>query len=42
MRAENDKLVAKIYGITSVELAHLLKSFKVMASKRLEYLTLLQ
>ena len=42
MRAENAKLVAKIYGITSVELAHLLKIFKVMASKGPEYLTILQ
>jgi len=42
LRAQNDKLVAKLYGITDTELAHLLRSFKVMASKRAEYLTLLQ
>jgi hypothetical protein len=41
MRAQNDKLVAKLYGITDTELAHLLRSFKVMASKRAEYMTLL-
>jgi type I restriction-modification system DNA methylase subunit len=42
LRAQNDKLVAKLYGITDSELAHLLQSFKVMANKRPEYLTLLQ
>lgn len=42
LRAQNDKLVAKLYGITDAELAHLLQSFKVMANKRPEYLTLLQ
>jgi hypothetical protein len=42
LRAQNDKLVAGLYGITDAELAHLLQSFKVMASKRAEYLTLLQ
>jgi hypothetical protein len=42
LRAQNDKLVAKLYGITDAELAHLLLSFKVMANKRPEYLTLLQ
>jgi hypothetical protein len=42
LRAQNDKLVAQLYGITNVELAHLLRSFKVMANKRAEYLTLLQ
>ncbi|MEO5607783.1 MAG: DNA methyltransferase, partial [Polaromonas sp.] len=41
LRAQNDKLVARLYGITDAELAHLLRSFKVMASKRPEYLTLL-
>ena len=41
LRAQNDKLVARLYGITGVELAHLLRSFKVMAGKRPEYLTLL-
>lgn len=42
LRAQNDKLVAKLYGITDAELTHLLQSFKVMAGKRAEYLTLLQ
>jgi len=42
LRAQNDKLVAKLYGITAAELAHLLKSFKVMTNKRPEYLTLFQ
>ncbi len=42
LRAQNDKLVAGLYGITDAELAHLLQSFKVMAGKRAEYLTLLQ
>ena len=42
LRAQNDKLVAGLYGITDTELAHLLQSFKVMASKRPEYLALLQ
>ena len=41
LRAQNDKLVARLYGITDSELAHLLRSFKVMANKRAEYLTLL-
>lgn len=41
LRAQNDQLVAKLYGISDAELSHLLKSFKVMASKRPEYLALL-
>ncbi|MGZ8257006.1 MAG: hypothetical protein ACXW1C_04000, partial [Gallionella sp.] len=41
LRAENDKLVATLYGITPAEFAHLLKSFKVLANKRPEYLALL-
>jgi hypothetical protein len=41
LRADNDKLVAGLYGITDLELAHLLRSFKVMAGKRPEYLALL-
>ena len=41
LRAQNDKLVARLYGITGAELAHLLRSFKVIAGKRPEYLTLL-
>jgi len=42
LRAQNDKLIAKLYGITNEEFAHLLHSFKGMANKRPEYLTLLQ
>ncbi|MBP9685715.1 MAG: hypothetical protein KBE07_13800 [Rhodoferax sp.] len=42
LRAENDKLVARLYGITDGELAHLLRSFKVMANKRPEYVALLE
>lgn len=41
LRAENDKLVAKLYGVTNEELAHMLRSFKVMATKRPEYVALL-
>ena len=41
LRAQNDRLVARLYAITDAGLAHLLGSFKVMASKRAEYLTLL-
>ncbi len=41
LRAQNDKTVARLYGINDAELAHLLRSFKVMANKRAEYLTLL-
>ena len=41
LRAQNDRMVARLYGITDAELAHLLRSFKVMASKRPEYLALL-
>jgi hypothetical protein len=42
LRAQNDKRVARLYGISDAELSHLLRSFKVMASKRPDYLTLLQ
>ncbi len=42
LRAENDRTVARLYGITAAELAHLLRSFKGMATKRPEYLALLQ
>ncbi len=42
LRAQNDRLVAKLYGISASELAHLLRSFKVMAGKRPEYMALLQ
>lgn len=41
LRAENDKIVARLYGIDNREFAHLLKSFKGMATKRPEYLALL-
>lgn len=42
LRAQNDKIVAKLYGITDDEFAHLLSGFNGMANKRPEYLTLLQ
>ena len=41
LRAQNDMFVARLYGITDSELAHLLRSFQVMANKRPAYLTLL-
>ncbi|MEI8169770.1 MAG: hypothetical protein WCG50_08845 [Rhodoferax sp.] len=41
LRAQNDKLVPRLFGITDSELAHLLRSFKVMANKRAEYFKLL-
>ncbi|MBK9443658.1 MAG: hypothetical protein IPN53_21155 [Comamonadaceae bacterium] len=41
LRAENDKTVARLYGITTAEFTHLLCSFKGMATKRPEYLALL-
>jgi UDP-N-acetylmuramoylalanine-D-glutamate ligase len=41
LRAQNDHLVAQLYGISPAELAHLLQSFKVMAHKRPEYMALL-
>ena len=42
LRAENDKMIARLYGITREEFTYLLRSFKVMADKRPEYLALLQ
>lgn len=42
LRAANDVLVARLYGIAPAEWAHMLRSFGVMASKRPEYLALLQ
>jgi hypothetical protein len=42
LRAENDRIVARLYGITDAELAHLLRSFKGLAAKRPEYVALLQ
>lgn len=41
LRAQNDRLVAKLYGISDNELARLLLSFPGMAKKRPEYLALL-
>jgi hypothetical protein len=42
LRAQNDKTVARLYGITDAEFIHLLRSFKGMATKRPEYVALLQ
>ena len=42
LRAENDHIVARLYGITAPEFIHLLRSFKGMAAKRPEYMALLQ
>ena len=42
LRAENDQIVARLYGITATEFAHLLRSFQGMATKRPEYIALLQ
>lgn len=42
LRADNDRIVARLYGITDAEFAHLLRSFKGLAAKRPEYLALLQ
>lgn len=42
LRAENDKIVARLYGIDDSEFAHLLKSFTGLAIKRPEYLALLR
>ena len=41
LRAQNDHIVARLYGISGGEFAHLLQSFKGMATKRPEYLALL-
>lgn len=41
LRAENDHIVARLYGIDAAEFAHLLRSFTGIASKRPEYLALL-
>ena len=41
LRADNDRTVARLYGITDAEFAHLLRSFKGLATKRPEYLALL-
>lgn len=40
LRADIDQRVARLYGLGHNELLHLLHSFKVMATKRPEYLTL--
>jgi len=42
LRADNDKIVARLYGIGDAEFTHLLHSFKGMITKRPEYLTLLK
>ena len=42
LRAENDLTVARLYGIIRAEQAHLLRSFKGLATKRPDYLMLLQ
>ncbi len=42
LRADIDQRVARLYGLQPADLAHMLTSFKVMASKRPEYLTLFQ
>ena len=42
LRAENDKIVARLYGITDQEFKHLLKSFKGMTTTRPEYVATLQ
>lgn len=42
LRADNDKTVAKLFGIGDAEFSHMLGSFKGMATKRPEYLALLQ
>ena len=42
LRAENDGIVMRLYGITPAEFTHLTSSFKVMNNKRPEYLALLQ
>ncbi len=42
LRAQNDRIVARLYSITDAEFAHLLRSFPGMAAKRPEYLALLQ
>ena len=42
LRAQNDKTVARLYGITEAEFAHLLRSFKGLATKRPEYMALLK
>jgi hypothetical protein len=42
LRADIDQHVARLYGLQPTDLAHMLASFKVMANKRPEYLTLFQ
>ncbi len=42
LRADNDRIVARLYGISDAEFAHLLRSFKGLATKRPEYLELLR
>jgi type I restriction-modification system DNA methylase subunit len=40
LRAKNDQTVARLYGISDEEFAHLLKSFKRMSTVRPEYVTI--
>ncbi|AGX87541.1 Eco57I restriction-modification methylase domain-containing protein [Candidatus Symbiobacter mobilis] len=42
LRAHNDQITARLYGITPEEFRHILRSFPGMATKRPEYLTLLR
>jgi hypothetical protein len=42
LRVQNNPIVARLYGITATEFAHLLRSFKGVATKRPAYLALLQ
>ena len=42
LRAQNDSTVARLYGITKAEFAHLLRSFEGMTAKRPRYLAWLQ
>ncbi|MBS0505860.1 MAG: ATP-binding protein [Proteobacteria bacterium] len=42
LRVENDRIVARLYGISDAAFAHLLRGFKGLATKRPEYLALLR
>ncbi len=42
LRADNDRTVARLYGLDATEFTHLLRSFTGMAGKRPEYLALLE
>jgi hypothetical protein len=41
LRVRNDMLVAGVYGVTKAEMEHMLKSFRVLAKKRPEYINAL-